>query len=59
MRNEILKGIAIGLLCIVTVVSAGAFVGFSLSDYEPSAEAQSGADTGANDTAAEGAGEGS
>lgn len=59
MRNEILKGIAVGLLCIVTVVSAGAFVGYSLSDYEPSAQAQGGVDTAADQSAAEGAEEGS
>lgn len=39
MRNEILKGIFVGLLCIVAVIGLGSFIGFSLSDYEPSPQA--------------------
>lgn len=55
MRNEILKGIFVGLLCIFTVVGAGSFIGFSLSDYEPSGQAGGEGEPSSGDDGEEGA----
>lgn len=51
MRDEIIKGMVIGLVCVVIVVGIGSFIGSSLShgpepQGEPAAESEQGAADG-------------